>query len=236
DPFITQGISADFCLDRPKPGEDPRKGRAGVGIAFLNDRSASPAFRTTEFQASLAYRLSIDGYSSIAAGLQAGLRQHSLAAPDGRRASPYTGQYYDASLSTGESFDRGTRTRPDVGAGVAYSFRLRQDRRGSGELAFKTGIAVFHAARPDLSLIEGNGGQVERRYSGFFEGTVGLGRSKLQLRPSAFLNMQGGTMRSLGGIMVEKIFGGRGEFLAPEHSPTLGLGAFVRDGRSVVAA
>ncbi len=236
DPFRTTAASFEFCLNPITPERTRQSGRLGLGFGILNDRSGTPAFRTTDIQVDLAYQLFIDGFSSISAGIQTGLRQQAIDPLQGSWASQYNGQQYDAALPHGETFQSEIRTRPDVGAGLVYSFkRMPQPRKHSSTLELRAGAAIFHAARPDLSVLEGQPYRLDRRLATFVEGAIGLGGGNLELRPAAYLHMQGMHSQLLAGIKVRKEFGGKGGFLAPENNPALSLGLFSRNGQAMVA-
>lgn len=236
EPFRTMGASFDFCLNPITPERTEQTGRLGLGLGIMKDRSGSPAFRTTDLQVNLAYQLFIDGYSSFGAGIQMGVRQQAVDPLEGSWASQFNGQNYDASIPHGEQFQTESRTRPDVGAGLIYSFkRMPQPRKRSNTLEAQAGAAIFHAGRPDLSVLEGDQHRLERRYSGFVEASIGVGRSNLVMEPAAYLHMQGGSSELMAGLAVRRTFGGKGGFLDPERDVSMALGIFCRNGRAVVA-
>jgi type IX secretion system PorP/SprF family membrane protein len=233
-PFSTSGFAYDTRLKTSPDNDKTFRGGFGAGIAFLHDRAGAPELRTTDLQLDLAYHLPIDAYSSVGAGLQGGFRQQVMDAAQGQWGSQYDGQRYDASLPSGEQLQE-RRFRPDVGLGVVYSFRrMPQPMRHSNTLEVKAGMGIFHAARPDFSFA-GEVDRLPRRYSAFVTPIIGIGRSDLQLRPAAYLNIQGTSSQLFAGLSVRKYFGEKGFVGEEERRPAIAIGAYSRNGEAAVA-
>lgn len=234
EPFRTTGLAFDACLNPINKERRSQNGRIGAGLSVVNDRSGTPAFRTTDVQANLAYQLFIDGYSSIGAGIQAGSRLLSADPQAGSWASQYDGMRYDAALPHGEPIGTNAIARPDVGLGMNYQFRRMPDpRRHSNTLELRAGAAVFHAARPDLSLFDRHSDRLYRRWSTWVQGEIGLGGGRITLLPSAWHHMQGASRQLLAGLSVRRALGERG-FMGPDRESAVTLGLYMRNTNALV--
>jgi type IX secretion system PorP/SprF family membrane protein len=234
EPFRTTAVAFEACLNPITRERRVQHGRSGLGISVVNDRSGTPAFRTTDIQASLAYQLFIDGYSGVGAGIQAGLRQQVFDPLAGTWASQYNGMRHDPTLPHGESIGAESLMRPDVGAGMYYTFRrMPQPRKHSNTLEFHAGAAVFHAARPDLSVFDQYRDRLYRRWVFHAQGEIGSGR--VSFEPAAYLHMQGPSQQLLAGFNLRRQIGETGGFFGAERSSSMALGLFTRNGTALVA-
>lgn len=235
EPFRTTAVAFEACLNPITRERRTQHGRSGLGISVVNDRSGTPVFRTTDIQVSLAYQLFIDGYSGVGAGIQAGLRQQVFDPLSGTWASQYNGMRHDPSLSNGESFGSESVMRPDVGAGMYYAFRrMPQPRKHSTTLQLQAGAAVFHAAKPDLSVFDQQRDRLYRRWAFYIQGEIGAGRYFLE--PAAYVHMQGPSQQVLAGFNFRRRIGETGGFFGADQSSSMALGLFSRNGSALVAS
>lgn len=234
-PFRTTAMAFEACLNPIGRDRRVQHGRTGFGLSVVNDRSGTPMFRTTDVQASLAYQLFIDGYSGVGLGIQAGFRQQVFDPLAGTWAAQYNGMRHDPSLPHGESFGAESIMRPDVGAGMYYTFRrMPQPRKHTSTLELTAGGAVFHAARPDLSVFDQERDKLHRRWVYHVQGELGFGSYSFE--PAAYLHMQGPSRNLLAGFHLRRRLGDTGAFLPPAQRSTLALGVFTRNGTSLVTS
>lgn len=234
EPFRTTAVAFEACLNPITRERRTQHGRSGMGISVVNDRSGTPVFRTTDIQVSLAYQLFIDGYSGVGAGIQAGLRQQVFDPLSGTWASQYNGMRYDPTLSNGEGIGSESIMRPDVGAGMYYTFRrMPQPRKHSTTLQLQAGAAVFHAAKPDLSVFDRQRDRLYRRWAFYVQGEVGSGRYFLE--PAAYVHLQGPSQQVLAGLNLRRRIGDTGGSFGADESSSIALGLFSRNGSALVA-
>ncbi len=176
-PFKTQFISAEakqILFDK-----------ISIGGFFFNDVAGDGAFRTIEFQPSLAYthKLTSDSTHVLRGGLQFGLNTRSFNANAFNFDNQWNGTFFNPNLSTNESIQTQRRTNFTWGTGITYQF-LQSDRKN-----VTAGIALFNINRPNQGF---HGDEVKRdlRTTLFARAIYDIGFD-WDVLPSFQLNIQG---------------------------------------------
>ncbi len=101
---------------------DKNVGKFGFGVNLVNNSAGDAGIRQLYLNGQLAYRLRF-GSHYVGAGLQVGMIQKSFDPSKMTFDDQYTpDQGYDPSNPTSESFSYTKLTRPDMGAGIEWSY------------------------------------------------------------------------------------------------------------------
>lgn len=196
DPFTTIGAAVDFRI-REQQG---RNGFFALGVNFFNDVAGDVRMTTTNASLSLAYHLYVGDKSTIGAALQGGVGQRGIGGIDGTWESQFVGDGFDRERPTGEQFQESNFSHLDVGGGIVYHYSRNEGyMRGNDHFDLSTGVAVYHANRPQNTFLVNGEDDLAMRFSGFVHANFGIGGANWSLLPALYYNRQGGHQEVLGG-------------------------------------
>lgn len=163
DPYRTVHISYDrnFLINRLSYDQ------IGAGIAIIDDKSAGGAYHIFKLLASGAFHRSYDNTKqNISIGFQSGFTQYTLRYQDLLYPDQISENALDPGIPTNESFGKGSLFRPEVSAGVVWSYHslgnylkrlknrqvLRRDTKESEE--YKFGVSLHHLNNPKINTLD----------------------------------------------------------------------------------
>lgn len=191
-PFKTQGLFFDKQV-----------GKVGFGANLVNNSSGEAGIRQFYLNGQISYRYAI-GKSVIASGLQLGMIQKSFDPSKMTFDDQYTpDQGFDPSNPTSETFSYTKLTRPDIGAGVLWTYGFP----GKDKLLPYAGISLQHINQPKESFIEDNN-YTPRKIT--LQSGVGIILSEaLTLTPMLTFAQQQNAKELMGGIVAKMPLDGR---------------------------
>lgn len=211
-PFRTFAGSVDLS------GKSGTYNRVGGGIHLFSDQAGSLNLSRTQVAGSVAYLLALsrnrDYY--LAAGLQAAVTQSSFNYLKMTTGSQWTGNAFDASTPTGETFTGRTISFADANVGVMW-YHISNIRNFQ-----YIGGSVFHVNRPNISFVNNS---VDRLYTKY---TIHAGagfkvQPRFDLNPYLLGMIQGPAFELTSGILGKFIlderkttaFGGTAFYIGP---------------------
>lgn len=236
DPFTTMAGSFDIAFNQRPDPRGPKKGKPGMGIAFLTDQTGDPAIRNTNVMLTGAYHVYLNKKSNLGAGLYVGYQSLSLDPESGKWGSQYNGMQYDPQLPHGEMLQARQQSALDVGGGLVYVFRqnasLRYDTK---RRELKIGVAGYHVGRLMLSEAELFTDNDNMRFSGFANAAMGVGKSGSALEPAIYYHLQGPAQMLLAGMAYRHVFQSQQSVLRKSKPVSMALGCYYRFGDAVIA-
>jgi len=136
DPYITSTFAFDYPIY-------VKSERAGVGIIWINDKSANNTLSVNKIFASAAYFRKISRKSYLHLGLQAGyvhkiLDFSNLTYPD---QFDMTSGYFNSNLNTEETLQKSSLSYLDLNWGLIWSYK-------APKFTSEIGVAMFHYNTP----------------------------------------------------------------------------------------
>lgn len=191
-PFKTEGLFFDKQVSR-----------VGFGINLVNNSSGDAGIRQLFLNGQLSYRYSF-GKNSFAGGVQLGLIQKSFDPSKMTFDDQYTpDQGFNPSNPTAETFSYTKLTRPDVGAGILWSY----GEAGKDQLLPFAGVSLQHINQPKESFILDNNA-IPRKLS--TQAGVGIHlKESLVITPMVMYTSQQSAKELLGAVMVKIPLEGR---------------------------
>ena len=112
----------------------------GAGIVMNSDKAGDSDTRTTQAIGSFSWlkKLTPDSAHILSVGIQTGVTNKSFNTSKLTFDSQYSGDTYDASMASNETFAKTQITYLDLGAGLNYVFRIKE------RMSFSLGTSFFH--------------------------------------------------------------------------------------------
>lgn len=154
--FNTISTSADMPVYTLK-----NRNKIGAGVVFYYDRVGDSRFTSLQAMLSVSYILNLgkNDKHSISAGFNVGVGNRSFQYHYLYFDNQYNGDRYVPDLESGESFPNTKLTYPEVGAGVAYQFRLSERK------VVTVGFSMNHLNQPKQSFFLDNNVKLNIRYT-----------------------------------------------------------------------
>ncbi|MFI5163745.1 MAG: PorP/SprF family type IX secretion system membrane protein [Bacteroidia bacterium] len=184
-----------------KPTEDG----FGWGVNVYNDRAGDGKMGTLQANGSLAYQVYLDKTSMLAAGFQAGIMQRTLNFNNlywGNQYDPNSSSGYNTALPSGEQNFTSSLIRPDLSAGLTYTYKKNERyMRGNDQRDFTFGAAVFHVNQPSYSYL-GTNEKLDPRFVVHGSGIYGIKNTSIAIVPGVLFQRQGPNQEILAGAMI----------------------------------
>lgn len=236
DPFTTMAGSFDIALNQRPDPRGPKKGKPGLGIAFLSDRGGQPAIRNTAVLLTGAYHVKLNDKSNLGAGLYGGFQSMSLDPENGKWGSQYNGMQYDPQLPHGESMQVQQQSDLDVGGGLVYTYRQKAHLRHNVKRREVTiGLSGYHLGRVSLSEAELFSDNTNMRFSGFVNVAWGVGKKGSAIEPAIYFHHQQPANMLLLGMAYRHVFSSPQSVMRKSKPVSLALGAYYRHGDALIA-
>jgi len=166
--------------------ENKRNGDfVGLGMIVNNDVSGASVNRLNALL-SMAYHKAIgqNGNHYLSLGFQGGIIQNDANFSGLSTQNQWVpGVGYDPSLGNGENFSTEKILAPDLNMGLMW-YMFMGDRS-----MFYLGISAAHLTEPNISVFEGQGMKLSRKYVGHIGSYIGL-NAKLGIIPAVLLTQQ----------------------------------------------
>jgi type IX secretion system PorP/SprF family membrane protein len=118
-----------------------------VGLLVEHDRAGDAALTWTQVGATVAVAHAVGAGQALSAGFGLGLAQRSFDIGGLAFRNQWTGDVYDPSLPTGETFNRTSGLSPTLSAGLAWLWQPAGSRR-----RLTAGLGAFHLNRPAVGF------------------------------------------------------------------------------------
>lgn len=232
-PFQTIAASADMRLNSNKRNTN---GHLAAGINFFNDRAGQERISTNNVSLSLAYHLKMDKNNTIGLGIYSGLGQRSIDVNGGMWGSQYNGNNYDATLSSGETFNNASFSMFDAGAGLVYTYSEGESRMRSNDgLKINAGFAAYHVNRPNYSFINEGAERLYMRFSAFANASIGIGSTNMSLEPAIYAQFQGPALELLMGTDYKILINEGSKITGNIKRTSIAIGGYYRNKDAIVA-
>ncbi|NVN94872.1 MAG: PorP/SprF family type IX secretion system membrane protein [Bacteroidetes bacterium] len=165
-PYSTFSGSFDMQLLKRKFKRDI----IGIGVVFSSDKAGDAAMGTTQGSLSLSYTKGLNRRNShfISFGLQGCAAQHRFDYSQLNFDNQYNGDFYDASLYTGENFRKDSYFYLDVSTGMHWFLQIQD------QLIFNAGLSAFHINQPSLSFFDNSKAKLNTRFTFYANSEIGL--------------------------------------------------------------
>lgn len=189
-PYKTFSLAADTRLKTKLVNDVP-----GVGLQVNNDRSGDSKFTTTQIFVSGAYikKLTKDSANFLSIGIQPGVTTKSFDVNALTFDNQFDGDQYNASIPSGESFDKTRITYFDMGAGLAYLWRK------TNRTKVNIGASFFHLNKPKQSFFNNTSIKLDMKTTLSAIGQIPVA-AKLDVLPSVMYERQGKFQETLFGV------------------------------------
>lgn len=191
-PYKTFGLAYDQVLGIPSASG----ARHSAGALINSDRAGDGNFGTLQLLLSYAHLFSInsDSIHFISAGVQAGFNYRSLDFNRLTFDNQFTGDVFNPSAPTNESFDRTSYIYPDLNAGISWLGNF-------DNTTVQAGFSVQHLIKPNQTFLNESNGLPMR-----FQMNAGawfLKNEKISFYPSVIYMMQSEFRELTGGAEVK---------------------------------
>jgi type IX secretion system PorP/SprF family membrane protein len=181
-PYSAVGASFESTL-QPKRGQT--KGHIALGFNAYREQMSRHG-EVHSFSLNAVKHLVISKQSTISFGMNLGLFGASFNADNGMWESQHNGLFYDENLQSGEVFDANQLMSFDVGTGMVYSARSKDNELKS----FQVGVSAFHLSRPDISVVSNGTSRLPIRAVLHTSFTLPLGKKGSYLESSLLFQNQ----------------------------------------------
>jgi type IX secretion system PorP/SprF family membrane protein len=178
-----------------------------MGLQVTADKAGAPSISNNGISLSIADQIKVGRYSRIGLGLHAGFGQRSLRASEGRWGNQYDGAKYNSSIPSGEGSLNISKSYPDIGVGVVYTYQKRKGAFvGSIDKLINIGFSAFHVNRPDFGFLQSENAKLPIRFTFFSNAEFAINNGGGALMPAVYIFRQGSFSEYLfGGFYKYKV-------------------------------
>ncbi len=206
----------------------------GVGVSAYNDKAGKSQLSNTQFNLSVAATQILNDHNTLSVGLQGGYAQKSINLNQLTWDNQFNGNNFDPALPTKEISYSGKKNYVDVSAGGLWNFQ------GGDNLKLSSGVAYFHANKPDKSFNNNVKEQLQPKM-------VVHQRTEIKLRhsdnfpdryivPKILFMKQGAHQELFLGAFIKMVVQTASRYTNWRNEVTMDLGAFYRKGDAIIAA
>lgn len=190
-PFVTTSITAEV--------KDPFKKLNGFnfGVQVISDKAGDSEYNTFKLNLSAAYRhmLTSDSSHIISIGMQSGFTNRNINYANLTFDNQYNGYLFDATLPSGEQFNRASILNGDFNIGLSYRYII------DSSMAITCGVALHNITKPEQSL-NGAISSLDRRGI-FVVGMDYLINDNTTILPNILFSPQGKYRELIAGVNVK---------------------------------
>lgn len=179
NPFQTISASVDAPILREKLNEN----FIGIGATFYNDKAGDSRLTTGNYMFNLSYAQQIADDQFLAAGIQLGFLQRSIAYGGLYWGNQFTGVAFDQTLPNGEGAPIASMDF-DINAGLYYNGKITEDILVFG------GASGSHLTAPDLNF-NGSIDKLFRKITIHGGAQIAIPNSKVKICPNFLTKFQG---------------------------------------------
>ncbi len=225
-PFQTAAASFDGRLTKEK---NARRGYLAAGVFFFNDNAGNPRITTTNVNLNLAYHAVVGRKSTFGLGLYAGYGQRALGDATGRWARQFDGFTYNASASSGETFNNLSFSYLDAGLGLLYTYGSNAGYISQNKTRkWNVGLSFYHVNQPNHSFVGDGLERLPMRIVGFVNSEIGIQNTAGSFLPGLYYQSQGSATEVLFGSYYKYSFNSGSKYTAYEKPLSLSIGLFHR--------
>jgi len=192
-PYKTFAFSGDMVVMRDKF----ESGFPGIGISVMSDKAGTSKLGTNQANLSIAYHVHISYLNFISAGINMGYSQRSIDFNNLQWNSQYDGYHYDPSLPSLEKDYSESKSYPDVGAGLQWTYKKGEMySTANDEQYINAGISFFHLNNPNVSFYNSAQDRLPTRLALHGSYRTGLKNSNMSVA-SSFLYEKQGPIRNI---------------------------------------
>ena len=190
-------------LDAPVGKDKTEDHYFGVGLLVYQDKAGTAGFKSTIIEGSLCYTTALDEGREhfFALGFQSGLNQNSIDLTKATWDSQWNGDFFDPTLSSGESIQLPTFSYLDFNAGALYYYLPDENNY------FNVGASISHIGRPSVSFYTVTETPLRSKITVHSSGAFIIGNSyNAWIEPKVLVNIQGKQKEILaGGYFKNKV-------------------------------
>lgn len=183
--YKTYSLGGEILL----PNQSRQAGNLGLGLWIDRDNAGYVRLGTNQIGLSVAYHAKLNDENVFSGGIYGGILNQHLSQDNMRWDSQYNGIYYDESLSSNETFSANSITKPDVGAGISYTFSNRK-QKGEG-VSIQAGYAMYHLNKPDMSYTTSGTDKLHTRSVFHLNSIIDIQKTIVAVNPSVLYMQQG---------------------------------------------
>lgn len=206
----------------------------GLGLYAFNDKAGKSQLTNTEVNMAVSAIQVIDEHNNLSAGLQAGYAQKSINLSQLTWDNQFNGNNFDPALPTRELNYSEKKNYIDVSAGGLW------DHQKSDALKLVTGVAYFHANKPDKSFNENLKDPLSPKLVLHHKTEVRLRHMDnlpdRYIVPKILFMKQGAHQELFLGAFVKMVVQTASRYTNWRNEVTMDLGAFYRKGDAIIAA
>lgn len=230
-PFKTYAFAGDGVLN-PRSKSNWKFAMGGM---MFKDQAGTPQLGTAQVNGFFASKVKLSESSYLGAGLFLGYRQISIEQMDGEWGSQFDGQTYDASILSGESFDKMRRSSFNSGLGVAYHFESgNKSKIQNNAKSIDLGFSVYNLNKPKNSFLADSKDRLSHRYSAFVHSDLGLFGTILSLQPAVYYHRQGQFQEIVYGTALKLDMKKSGGYVGTMNNLSASIGLYHRWGDALI--
>lgn len=201
-PYKTFSVWGDAQLFKDKF----ENGWVGLGGVLLNDVAGSGNLTSTKGYASIAYHQELGYKSLLSGGFNVGFVSKSVDFSKFTFANQWTGKFFDANYTSGESFAYSKISYMDLQLGLNYAYFA------SDNLYLNTGISLMHINNPKESFFSdsANSNTVPQRLTFFANASIKVDPNWI-INPNTYYSYQNGASEFMLGLNAQYNLSGDGD-------------------------
>lgn len=227
-PFNAYSASVGSVLS---PYKRNRKGQFAIGGNLYREQTASNS-SVTSFAVTPTYHLKLNKNSRLSLGFNVGYIGLSMNEEDGTWESQHNGLHYDKSIWSGEVFQRTTDHSFEIGSGLIYTLKNRDDIK-----IIQVGGSLFHLNRPTISFTSNGDSELPIREVAFASVSIPFGKYYSYVEMTGLYQNQGNFSSLVYGAMVKLKLFDKAKFTSfnsKHNSLYLGFGTYLRNNDAVI--
>jgi len=228
-PYKTFGFYGDMAINR----KTTKVGYFGVGINAYKDNAGDVSLASTDVAVNVAYHIKTSATGFFSAGIKAGVFQKSVNPSAMKWDNQYGSDGYDPSLSSHESIQSRTLLKPDLSAGLSYTFRSSDSKgvrsnNGTDGFEMNIGGSLAHLSKPSITF---SGNAEERllfKYTFHTQMSIGVPNTVLAIQPAGYFTIQGRSKDFIVGSLFRYTLKETSKYTQFSNGMAFALGGFYR--------
>lgn len=232
NPYRTINGSVDMALSQI----EGKTGYWAGGLHFSHDKAGTSSISQIQGNLNVAYHIHLGEYSTLGAGIMAGLTSRSIDYSKLQWGSQYDGSAYNSGLPAGEPYGSDKISYFDLGAGIFWKYS-RGERYMSGNDHFRAnlGAGVFHPHQPKYSFYE-TGEKLHMKMVFHGDMQFGVPNTNLSIVPG-FIFMNQGKLNQINiGTQFRYMLKQESVYTGFESGKAISLGVHFRTKDAIIAS
>jgi len=201
----------------------------GLGINFYNDKAGDGLLKTNNVNLNGSYIIEVGNKSFLSMGIGVGMHQRSIDFNELYWNNQWSGETFDASLSTGENGASDKFQVIDLSAGIYYYSEFNED------LGVFGGVSLGHFNRPNVTFL-GKQDQLLMKITAHGGLEITVPNSKVHIVPNALIVFQAANNIINIGSDFKYLIKKKSKRLAYNDEISMSLGAYYRIGDAAYMA